>query len=99
MQLAKVTGNLVATRKVPHYNGCKLMIVQPVTLDGKLEGAEKVAADVVGAGIGETVFLVEGSSARMAMPQDGVPVDCAIIAIVDEIEQDGKLVFRKSGEA
>lgn len=98
MQLAKVTGNLVATRKVAHYVGCKLMIVQPVSLDGKPEGGEKVAADVVGAGIGETVFLVEGSSARMAMPQDGVPVDCAIIAIVDEIEKNGKTVFSKGGE-
>jgi len=99
VQLAKVTGNLVATRKVHHYVGCKLMLVQPIDLKGKFLGTEKVAADVVGAGIGETVFLVEGSSARMAMPNDGVPVDCAIIAIIDEIEQSGKIVFRKSEES
>ncbi len=97
MLIAQVIGNVVATQKFHLLDGKKLLLVQPVTVDGSPQGAPKVAVDSVGAGSGELVFLVEGSSARMAVPPENkVPVDCAIIAIIDSMEKDGKIVFSKS---
>lgn len=84
--------------------GRKLLLVQPVDVSvGKAAGWEGkglplVAVDAVGAGEGELVLLVQGSSARQTQVTEGHPVDCAIFAIVDSVERDGKLVFRKSEE-
>ena len=99
MVIAQVIGNVVATQKYHLLDGNKLLLVQPVTVDGKPQGSPKVAIDAVGAGSGEIVFVVEGSSARMAVkPENKVPVDCTIIAIIDSIEKDGKIIFRKNPE-
>ncbi|HON57382.1 MAG TPA: EutN/CcmL family microcompartment protein [bacterium] len=96
MQIAEVVGNVVATQKVYQLDGTKLMLVQARELDGRLTGSHKVAVDCVGAGIGEVVFLVEGSSARLAQSEDGKsPIDCAIIGIIDSIEANGKIIFKK----
>ena len=98
MQIARVIGNVVATRKVDKIMRYKLLVVEPADLTGKPSGKHMVAIDAVQAGPGEIVFIVEGSSARMAVPEKDVPIDTAIIAIIDAIERDGKIVFRKSVE-
>lgn len=98
MQIARVIGNVVATRKVDKIMRYKLLVVEPVDLTGKPSGKHMVAIDAVQAGPGEIVFIVEGSSARMAVPEKDVPIDTAIIAIIDAIERDGKIVFRKTVE-
>jgi len=98
MLFARVIGNVVCTRKDEKLNGSKLLLVQPVDIDGKPKGNPLVAIDVVGAGEGELVLIVQGSSARQTKRTEGNPVDCAIFAIVDTIEKDGKIIFRKKDD-
>ena len=88
MLLATVIGNVVATRKDENLVGSKLLMVQPIGLDGKPTAGFLIAKDTVGAGAGETVIVVQGSSARMAKHSKNTPLDAAIIAIVDEIKRD-----------
>lgn len=85
MILARVVGTVVATRKDPRLEGQKLLIVKPVSPEGKDEAGYLVAVDTVSAGSRETVILVSGSSARMADGCKDKPVDTAIIGIVDTI--------------
>jgi len=85
MILARVVGSVVATRKDPRLEGSKLLIVRPITPDGKEEGGYVVAVDTVGAGSRETVLIVSGSSARMAEGCKEKPVDSSIIGIVDTV--------------
>lgn len=82
MMICKVVGHVWATKKEPSLEGLKLMLV-------KEEGRSPVhvAADVVGAGIGEQVLVVSGSTARKAFGRDDVPMDMAIVGIVDSLEQ------------
>jgi len=84
--LAKIVGTVVATRKDPRLVSSKLLIVRPMDPRGKAEGHYLVAIDTVDAGVGETVLVVSGSSARMASGLKDCPVDAAIIGIIDEIE-------------
>lgn len=96
MILARVVGTVVSTRKEEKIKGIKFLLLEkidPVTLQGK--GDYLVAMDCVGAGKGEIVFYVSGSSARMTAITEGRPSDAAIVAIVDEIEVDGKVVYQK----
>jgi microcompartment protein CcmK/EutM len=96
MVLAKVIGTVVSTRKEPKIEGIKLLLldkIDPSTMEGK--GDYLVAMDSVGAGAGEIVFYTSGSSSRMTSTTEGKPSDAAIIAIVDNIEMHGKLVYRK----
>jgi microcompartment protein CcmK/EutM len=86
MLLGKIVGTVVATRKDPRLISNKLLIVRPMTPHGKAEGSALVAIDTVDAGVGETVLVVSGSSARMASGLKDSPVDAAIVGIVDEIE-------------
>lgn len=86
MLLAKIVGTVVATRKDPRLVSSKLLIVRPIDPAGKPEGNYLVAIDTVDAGVGETVLVVSGSSARMAAGLKDSPVDAAIVGIVDEIE-------------
>ena len=83
MFIAKVVGNLWATRKEDSLIGRKLMIVKPSRLDGTPVGEEQVAVDTIDAGIGEMVIVAQGSSARKAVGQQDSPVDAAIVAIID----------------
>ena len=96
MVFARVVGNVVCTRKDEKLVGSKLLLVQPVSTGGDPKGNLLVAIDAVGAGEGELVLLVQGSSARQTTTTEGNPCDCAIFAIVDTIEQDRKIVFQKS---
>jgi microcompartment protein CcmK/EutM len=86
MLLAKVVGTVVATRKDPRLVSHKLMVARPVDPHGKPEGHYLVAVDTVDAGVGETVLIVSGSSARMAAGLKDCPVDAAIVGIVDTVE-------------
>jgi microcompartment protein CcmK/EutM len=88
MILARVVGTVVATRKDPRLEGKKLLILKPVSPEGKDENGYVVSVDTVGSGIGERVIAVSGSSARMAEGCKDVPVDNAIIDIVDEVHLD-----------
>ena len=84
MLIAMVVGNVWATRKEDSLNGQKFMVVQRVPL-GKEDSAESfVAVDCVGAGIGEKVLVTTGSAARKAFSNDSIPVDAAIVGIIDE---------------
>ena len=86
MLLAKIVGTVVATRKDPRLVSTKLLVARPIDPKGKTEGGYLVAVDTVDAGVGETVLLVSGSSARMAAGLKDCPVDAAVIGIVDAIE-------------
>jgi microcompartment protein CcmK/EutM len=88
MILGRVVGTVVATRKDPRLEGHKLLIVKPVTPDGKDEAGYVIAVDTVSAGNRELVFTVSGSSARMADGCKDKPVDCVIVGIVDEVSLD-----------
>ncbi len=86
MLLARVVGTVVATRKDPRLVSNKLLIVRPMDPRGKPEGNYVVAVDTVDAGVGETVLIVSGSSARMAAGMKDCPIDAAIVGIIDQVE-------------
>jgi microcompartment protein CcmK/EutM len=90
MILARVVGTVVATRKDPRLEGKTLLILKPVSPEGKDEAGYVVAVDTVGAGNKEKVIAVSGSSARMAEGCKDVPVDTAIVGIVDDVRLDEK---------
>ncbi|MEQ1920318.1 MAG: EutN/CcmL family microcompartment protein [Elusimicrobiota bacterium] len=99
MIFARVTGTVVCTLKDEKLVGSKLLLVQPVDLAGASKGSPLVAVDSVGAGEGELVLIVQGSSARQTSRTDGRPVDAVIFAIVDTVEQNGKTAFKKNQDA
>jgi ethanolamine utilization protein EutN len=82
MQICQVIGHVWATKKEETLSGLKLMVVQ----DETAQKNEFVAADVVGAGIGERVLVVSGSTARRALGRDDTAADCAIVGIIDSVE-------------
>ena len=86
MIVAKIVGTVVATRKDERLVSSKLLVVRPVSPQGKTEGSHLVAIDTVDAGAGETVLVVSGSSARMAAGLKDCPVDAAIVGIVDVVD-------------
>jgi len=87
MLLGRVVGSVVATQKHEKFESKALLMVQPVSLDGKDEGEPLLAVDTVGAGAGETVLVViEGRSASQAMGKTQAPANAAITGIVDHIE-------------
>jgi ethanolamine utilization protein EutN len=86
MDLARVVGRVVCTRKDDGLIGRKLLLVQPITAGGADTGAPLVAIDAVGAGAGERVFFVTGREASFAFLPDHVPADASIVAIVDRID-------------
>jgi microcompartment protein CcmK/EutM len=99
MFLARVTGSVVATQKVRSMTGHKLLIVEPLRVDpqnrDKLIGTGRsfVTVDTVGAGLGEMVLIVQGSSARLTPETDKLPVDAAIIGIVDTVHVENRTIF------
>ena len=96
MLIAKVTGTLVATRKEPTLDGLKLLVVRPCDVKGEPTGAALIAADAVGAGLGEVVLIAQGSSARQTVATKERPVDAVVMAIVDTLAVDGDVTFEKS---
>ncbi len=99
MQIAKVVGTVVSTNKARNLLGLKLMLIRTIDLDTFQEkGSPLVSIDAVGAGVGEIVMVVSGSSSRQTVLTDAKPVDNAIVAIVDHIDIEGKRIFSKNGE-
>ncbi len=98
MLLARVIGTVVSTRKEPTIEGLRLMVCQPVNAEGESSGAPVVAADAVGAGVGEMILYASGSSARQTVATQNRPVDAVIMAIVDNWEVGGKFKYRKSDD-
>jgi microcompartment protein CcmK/EutM len=98
MILAKVTGTVVSTRKEASMDGLKFLILRQVDVNGKETGGFVVAADAVGAGVGEMVLYASGSSARQTVATDKRPCDAVVMAIVDSWEIDGKELYRKGEE-
>lgn len=102
MFLARITGSLVSTQKVASMVGQKLLLVEPLRVDEKDQSSLKptgrsfVVVDTVGAGEGEVVLCVQGSSARYTPETKTLPVDAAIIGIVDQVQVSGKTIFNGS---
>jgi microcompartment protein CcmK/EutM len=87
--LARIVGTVVATRKDEKLHSTKLLVARGVDPHGALEGSYLVAVDTVDAGVGETVLIVSGSSARMASGMKDCPVDAAVVGIIDSIDVKG----------
>jgi ethanolamine utilization protein EutN len=100
MFLARITGSLVATQKVASMVGQKLLIVEPLRVNEQDQsslqptGRTFVVVDAVGAGEGEVVLCVQGSSARFTPETKNLPVDAAIVGIVDQVQVGQKTVFK-----
>ena len=103
MFLAKVTGSVVSTQKAPSMTGQKLLTVEPVRVDpGQRDrlvptGRTFVAVDTLGAGQGEMVLIVQGSSARLTPETEKLPVDATIIGIVDTVNVENQTIFSAAG--
>ena len=87
MQIARVIGTVVSTQKHPKFEGAKLLLVQPVTIDDTPRGTPLLAIDSVGAGVRERVLIVlEGRAAGEALGRKAAPVDAAIVGIIDSVD-------------
>ena len=95
MQLGRVTGTLVASRKEPLMEGMTFLVVRQIDANGTDTGTSVVAVDSVGAGVGEVVMYASGSSARQTGLTKDKPCDAVIMAIVDTWEVDGETVYTK----
>jgi ethanolamine utilization protein EutN len=85
--IGKVIGDVVATQKAPSHEGRKILVVQPLNLDGSDRGDLVLALDAVGAGIGERVLVTtEGFSAMTSVGRPNSPIDSAVIGIVDTVD-------------
>jgi len=95
MNLGKVVGTVVSTRKEPTLDGVRFLLVRQIDTTGKELLSFVVAADAMGAGVGEIVLTAAGSSARQTEMTDKKPVDNVIMAIVDTWEVNGKTQYTK----
>ena len=96
MQLARVIGSIVATRKSERLLGLKLLVAVPIDIETMTEkGASFITVDTVGAGEGEIVMWAGGSSSRQTEQTTNKPVDSSIVGIVDYVDILGKRVFDK----
>lgn len=99
MFLARITGSLVSTQKVDSLVGRKLLLVEPLRVDEKDQqslkptGRSFVVVDTVGAGEGEVVLCVQGSSARFTPGTKELPIDAAIIGIVDQVRVRANAIY------
>ncbi len=95
MRIAKVVGMAVATVKDRRLEGAKLLLVAAADPAGQSQGLPYVAQDLVGAGEGELVIVVEGSSARTAAGDANRPVDAVIVGILDSLRHDGQITYKQ----
>ena len=96
MHIARVMGTAVSTVKDDRLEGSKLLIICDADQTGKIVGKPYIALDRAGAGEGELVLIVTGSSARVAAGDVNTPVDATAVGILDSLRHDGKLTYRKS---
>lgn len=101
MFLAKVTGSVVATQKTDSMVGHKLLVVEPYRIDSQdrnrlvSTGRTFVAVDALGAGEGELVLIVQGSSARLTPETAKLPIDCLVIGLVDTVHLESQCIFSR----
>lgn len=95
MNLGRVTGTVVASRKEPTLEGLALLVVRQLNAEGEPTGEYVVAVDSVGAGVDEVVLYALGSSARQTSATKDKPCDAVIMAIVDQWDLDGRTVYVK----
>ncbi len=96
MLIARVIGTTVSTIKDEKLTGRKLLILRQTDERGELFGKPYVAVDTIDAGVGDLVLTAAGSSARQTTVTKDCPVDAVIMAIIDSLQVDGEVVFRKS---
>jgi microcompartment protein CcmK/EutM len=96
MLIARVVGAAVATIKDEKLNGTKLLVAREANARGEPTGKPLVAIDTVDAGVGDVVLIASGSSARQTPFTKDRPVDAVIMALLDSLEVDGEITFRKS---
>ena len=99
MQLGRVAGTLVATRKEALMSGMKFLVVRAIDESNEETGSYVVAVDAVGAGVGEVVLYASGSSARQTELTRDKPCDAVIMAIVDSWDVGGEVRYHKGEEA
>ncbi len=95
MNLARVRGTVVASRRADKVDGAKWLLVEDCDQKGAGKGEYLVALDMVGADRGQLVLLTQGSSCRWTYRTDDRPMDTLVVAIVDEIDQAGTVVYRQ----
>ncbi|HOR85592.1 MAG TPA: EutN/CcmL family microcompartment protein [Bacillota bacterium] len=88
MIIGVVVGNVWATRKDERLNGLKLLVIKPIDYYMRGDYPTLIAADFIGAGIGETVLVTTGSSARKMLNKEDSPIDAAIVGIIDKTEEE-----------
>jgi len=98
MQIAKVRGTVVSTQKDPSLRGVKLLMLQLVDENGNLQPEYEVAADIVGAGVDEWVLVSRGSAARQILGNEQRPLDAAVVAIIDTIYVEDRLIYSKKDQ-
>lgn len=87
MLIGRVIGDVIATQKAPSHKGMKILVVQPLNLDGSDRGEAVLAVDAVDAGVGERVLLsTEGFSAMTSVGRPNSPIDTAVIGVIDAID-------------
>jgi len=87
MLIGRVIGDVVATQKAPSHEGRKILVVQPLQLDGSDRGEPVLALDSVDAGIGDRVLLTtEGFSAMTSVGRPNSPIDTAVIGVIDSVD-------------
>jgi microcompartment protein CcmK/EutM len=92
MNIGRIVGTVVATRKDENLVGSKLMVTQPLDLTLKPKGEAIISVDTVGAGVGELVIYIRGSVGRFATGKTNAPIDSAIVGIIDELDVDTTLL-------
>ncbi|WP_017655051.1 EutN/CcmL family microcompartment protein [Fortiea contorta] len=98
MQVAKVRGTVVSTQKDPSLRGVKLLMLQLVDENGNMLPTYEVAADSVGAGVDEWVLITKGSAARQILGNEQRPLDAAVVAIIDTIHVEDRLIYSKKDQ-
>ena len=96
MKISRVVGTAISTIKDEKVRGSKLLILQQTNETGEIIGDSYVAVDLVDAGVNDLVLTGHGSSARQTFMTKECPVDAVVIAVIDHLEVDGQVVFRKA---
>jgi carbon dioxide concentrating mechanism protein CcmL len=95
MEICKVIGNATASIKHSGLEGLRLLVVQEIDAEGRAGGRMRLAADIVGAGAGDIVALVKGAAAVRHIGRGEVPCDAAVVAILDQVYVNDKLITHK----
>jgi carbon dioxide concentrating mechanism protein CcmL len=98
MQIAKVRGTVVSTQKDPSLRGTKLLLLQLVDEEGRLQPSYEVASDTVGAGVDEWVLFSRNGAARLIQGNEQRPLDAAVVAIIDTIHVEDRVIYSKKDQ-